>query len=835
MSESCFHCGLPVPAGSRFIAQIDGAPRAMCCAGCQAVAQTIAGGGLSAYYRSRTAAAARQAAQDDEDELALYDLPEVQRDFVREDGPAREATLLLEGITCAACVWLNEQHLARLPGVLLAQINYTTHRALVRWDPARVRLSQILHAVRAIGYRAFPSNSPAAQQARLREHRNALWRIFVAGFGMMQVMMYALPTYLASDGTMSPDIEQLMRWASLVLTLPVILYSSAPVFLGAWRDVRRGRLGMDVPVALGIAVAFAASVHATLAGGGEVYYDSIAMFVFFLLGGRYFEMRARERAAASLEHLDRAIPLAAHRLTRFPAAHDTEDVPAVSLRIGDLVLVKPGEAVPADGVLLEGETETDESLLTGESRPVLRRAGAALVAGAVNRLSPAVMRVERAGDETRVSHIRRLTERAAGERPQLVEVTDRIAGWFVAGVLIVAAVAALAWHAIDPARAMWIAVAVLVVTCPCALSLATPTALAVAVGTLARRGVVATRGHAIETLARVTHVVFDKTGTLTQGTLSLTAVEPTGALDRARVLAPAAALERGSEHPIARALIAAAPAGAPTAAQLRSVAGAGVEGSIDGVSWRLGSASFVGALAGGSPPLPPAPGDATPVWLGSAQGWAARFTLSDVLRPEAARVVHGLQAQGLSVLVLSGDEERCVHGVAAQLGIAAASGALAPEDKHARVRALQAQGAVVAMVGDGVNDAPVLAQAQVSVAMGSGAVLAQSQSDLVLVSGGLDGLREALHTAQRTMRVVRQNLAWAVAYNLVALPLAVAGYVTPWLAGLGMAGSSLLVVANALRLLPGRDAAGATQATGVGEAGRTAAAGAAQPGASAAG
>jgi Cu2+-exporting ATPase len=399
----------------------------------------------------------------------------------------------------------------------------------------------------------------------------------------------------------------------------------------------------------------------------------------------------------------------------------------------------------------------------------------------------------------------------------------------------VAAAAALAWHAIDPARAMWIAVAVLVVTCPCALSLATPTALAVAVGTLARRGVVATRGHAIETLAGVTHVVFDKTGTLTQGTLSLTAVEPTGALDRARVVALAAALERGSEHPIAGALIATAPTGAPTAAQLRSVAGAGVEGSIDDVSWRLGSASFVGALAGGSPPLPPAPGDATPVWLGSAQGWAARFTLSDVLRPEAARVVHGLQAQGLSVLVLSGDEERCVRGVAAQLGIEAASGALAPEDKHARVRALQAQGAVVAMVGDGVNDAPVLAQAQVSVAMGSGAVLAQSQSDLVLVSGGLDGLREALHTAQRTMRVVRQNLAWAVAYNLVALPLAVAGYVTPWLAGLGMAGSSLLVVANALRLLPGRDAAGATHATGVGEAGRTAAAGAAQPGAPAAG
>ncbi len=818
VSESCYHCGLPVPAGAPLFTLIDGVQRPMCCAGCQAVAQTIAGNDLGAYYRSRTAYAARQAAEAARDQFALYDLEPVQRDFVRESGSAREATLLLEGITCAACVWLNERHLARLPGVLSAQINYTTHRATVRWDPGRVKLSQILEAVRAIGYRAFPSSNAAAEQVRSRENRRALWRLFVAGFGMMQVMMYALPAYLAGDGGMSADIGQLMRLASLILTVPVIAYSCAPFFRGAWRDLRARRLGMDVPVALGIAVAFAASTYATLAGRGEVYFDSVTMFVFFLLCGRYLEMRARQKAAASLEHLDRAIPLAAHRLTRFPASYDVEEVPALSLARGDLVLVKPGQTVPADGVLVSGETETDESLLTGESRPAPKSAGSELAAGAVNRLNPAVMRVERAGEATRASHIRRLTERAAAQRPPLVELTDRIAGWFVAAVLLAAAGAALGWAAVDASRALWIAVAVLVVTCPCALSLATPAALAVAVGALARRGVVATRGHAIETLSRVTHVVLDKTGTLTQGRLALTGVHPFGGIERERVLALAAALDRGSEHPIARAVLAAAPAAAtaaPFAATktqamrpveaLRSVAGAGVEALIDGKRWRLGNRGFVGALAGPPPASDAQPGstpaDTTPVWLGGEDGWAARLDFSDALRPEAGAVVAALQRQGKRVLVLSGDDPATVATVAARLGIAEHAGGLSPEAKHARVQALQARGAVVAMVGDGVNDAPVLAQAQLSIAMGSGAVLAQAQADVVLVSGRLDGVLDALRAGRRSMRVVRQNLAWAVAYNVAALPLAIAGYVTPWLAGIGMAGSSLLVVLNALRLI----------------------------------
>ena len=769
------------------------------------MAQTIAGADLDAYYRSRTAFAPGTAVEPDEAQrLRLYDLDSVQAGFVQRDGDVCEVQLMLEGITCSACIWLNEQHLSRLPGVLQAEVNYTTHRARVRWNTTQVRLSEILEAVRAIGYRAFPATLASAEDARRRENRSALWRLFVAGFGMMQVMMYAVPAYMAGDGTMTADIERLMRIASFVLTVPVVFYSAGPFFRGAWRDLRLRRLGMDVPVALGIAVSFVASVTATFGHGGEVYYDSITMFVFFLLGGRYLEMRARQKAAASLEYLDRALPLGAHRLTGYPGSHQAEDVPAVSLRAGDLVLIKPGEAVPADGMLVEGETETDESLLTGESLPVVKRAGAPLVAGAVNRLSPAVMRVERVGEATRASHIRRLTERAAGQRPPIVEITDRIAGWFVACVLLVAAAATFFWFQVDPSRALWIGVAVLVVTCPCALSLATPTALAVSVGSLARRGVVVTRVHAIEALERVTHVVLDKTGTLTQGRLSLTGTMLAEGGTQERALGVASALERGSEHPIAQAIQEAAEhlrIRVPAAAGLHALPGAGVEGVIEGARYRLGNRRYVAQLAGVLPPLAAAQDDSTVVWLGGEGHWLARFNLRDALRPEAREVVEALRAHGKRVLVLSGDEPAAVSSLARSLGIDAFEGAMTPEGKQARVKALQDAGGVVAMIGDGVNDAPVLAQAQLSVAMGSGAVVSQAQSDLVLLSGRLGGLLDALSISRRTLRVVRENLWWATLYNVVALPLAVAGLVTPWLAGIGMAGSSLLVVLNALRLI----------------------------------
>ncbi|MDP1609933.1 MAG: heavy metal translocating P-type ATPase [Sulfuritalea sp.] len=806
--QSCYHCGLPVPAGVDFAVEIGGQRREMCCAGCQAVAQAIVDNGLADYYKHRDAMpeSPREALPQVLADFGLFDHPDVQKNFVRRaEGAAgeheQEAALILEGITCAACVWLNESHVRRQPGVTAIDINYTTRRARVRWDERVTKLSAILEAVAAIGYRAHPYDIRRAEELAQKERKAALWRLFVAGFGMMQVMMYAVPVYLA-DGDMTPDIEQLMRWASLILTLPVILYSAAPFFMSAWRDLKLRRVGMDVPVALGVGAAFAASVWATLTAAGEVYFDSVTMFVFFLLSGRYLEMMARQRAARSVETLARAIPAFATRLAAWPGSTEGEHVAVAELQAGDAVQIKPGETIPADGSVLDGESAADESLLTGESVPVPKRVGDALIGGSVNTASPLVMRVERVGEATRVAAIQRLMERAAAEKPHLVEMADRVAGRFIVALLVLAVTTALAWWWIDPSRALWIFVAVLVVSCPCALSLATPAALTVATGALAARGVLVTRGHAIEALARADRFIFDKTGTLTVGRMELVETIPLRG-DAVRARALAAALERGSEHPIARALAAGVADAGIEIDGLRATTGAGVEGRIEGGLWRLGRPEFVASLHGQDVPAEVraivGAGD-TVIALGDAEGWQAFFRLSDSLRPEAAAMVAKLAAAGVKLSIFSGDAPAAAARVGVALGIADARGGLSPEDKHAALKALQEAGETVAMIGDGVNDAPVLAQAQVSIAMGGGADLARANADVVLLGNDLQALPHGLALARRSLRIVKQNLVWAFAYNLLAIPLAMAGWVTPWMAGIGMSASSLLVVLNALRL-----------------------------------
>lgn len=807
MSVACYHCGLPVPSVLDFRVLIGGQSREMCCAGCQAVAQAIVDGGLVDYYRHRDAmpTSPREALPEVLKDSALFDHPAVQQDFVAPVGAhEREAHLVLEGLTCAACVWLNEQHVARLPGVTAIHINYTTRRARVRWDDRLVRLSQILDAIAAIGYRAHPYDADKAEHLARKERQSALWRLFVAGFGMMQVMMYAVPVYLA-DGDMTPDIEALMRWASLILTLPVVLYSAAPFFQRAVRDLRMRRIGMDVPVALGIGAAFAASLWATLIGAGEVYFDSVTMFVFLLLGGRYLEMMARQKAARGIEAINRAQPALAFRVAD-RATLNGEHVAVAELAVGDVLLVKPGERVPSDGEVVVGQGSVDESLLSGESRPQPKQPGAPLVGGSLNGGSQLLMRVTAVGAATRLAGIQRLMHQAAGERPHLVEVADRYAARFVVALLILAALTALLWWWLEPARALWIFVAVLVVSCPCALSLATPAALAVASATMARRGLLLTRGHVIETLARSTHFVFDKTGTLTEGRPRiLESWARDGDVDSALRLA--AALEQGSEHPLARAFISAvADAALPPLTQRANCTGAGVEACYGETTVRLGHAAYAQALHGQA--MPPVAAD----WLGAgdsvvfmadAQGWRAAFRIGDRLRAGAGEMIAALQAQGIAVSIFSGDDAGVVSRLARALGIADARGNLTPEDKHAAVSALQAAGAVVAMAGDGVNDAPVLAQAQLSIAMGSGTDLARSTADAVLLGDDLLALTDGLRMARKTMRVVRQNLFWAFAYNITAIPLAMFGLVTPWMAGIGMSASSLLVVLNALRLQTG--------------------------------
>lgn len=805
----CYHCGLPIPEETRHYVMIDGASRRMCCMGCEAVAQSIVANDLTDYYRHRDALpeGRREALPAELQDLGLFDHPDFQKSFVRPSGEfEREASLILEGITCAACVWLNEQHVARQAGVTGIEINYATRRARVRWDERKILLSQILGAIQAIGYRAYPYDAERSEQIAARERRSALWRLFVAGFGMMQVMMYALPAYLAGDGDMSPDIAVLLRWASLVLTLPVVLYSAAPFFSRALRDVKLRRLGMDVPVALGVGAAFLASCWATFSGSGEVYFDSVTMFVFFLLCGRYLEMLARQKAIRGVEEMGKVLPAFAERFAAWPGG-DGERVAVSQLVPGDVVRVRPGEVMPADGVVVAGVSEANEALLTGESRPVPKGVGSGVTGGAINIASPLFVRLEHVGDSTRLAAIRRLMERAATERPRVVEQADRVAAWFIVALLVLAAVTAGVWYVVDPSRALWVFVSVLVVSCPCALSLATPAALTVATDALARLGVLVTRGHAIETLARTRHFLFDKTGTLTLGRMALDAVVPGAGVDPAWALAAAAALEQGSEHAIAAGLRGALGAGLILSAEgVVVTTGQGVDGVVEGRHVRIGRPEFVAERVGSRAPqafLSLGETGGTVVVMGEPGAWLAGFRLADTVRADAAHLVGFLRNRGCQIGILSGDGVQAVAEVAKQLAVADFRGGLSPQGKHQALVELQRGGALVAMVGDGVNDAPVLAQAQVSIAMGGGTDLARNQADIVLLREDFGALERGIELAARTLKITRQNLWWALAYNLTAIPLAMFGWVTPWMAGIGMSASSLLVVLNALRLRAG--------------------------------
>ena len=797
--HACFHCGQPVPDGADYHVEIDGSSRGMCCHGCQAVAQAIVDGGLTSFYTHRETPSRKpeDLIPEELQRLELYDQPALQQSFVQsDDSEHKSASLILEGITCAACIWLNERHVNALPGVVDFSVNYSTHRARVRWDDSQIHLSDILKAVTEIGYVAHPFDPGRQEAVQKREKSAALRRLAVAGLGAMQVMMLAIAMYAGDYSGMESGMRTFMRWVSLILTVPVVVYSAAGFFTTAWRDLRRRHLSMDVPVSLAIGGAFAASVWSTVFGGSEVYYDSVCMFAFFLLTSRYLEMGARHRAGEAAEELVKLLPATATRLT---AAG--EQVIAVSeLAPGDRVMVRPGETIPADGTVREGRSSVDESLLTGESLPRPREIGDELVGGSVNVESPLVLTVDRVGEDTLVSAIVRLLDRAQAEKPRIARLADHVAGWFVGVLLIVATLVAAYWAFEAPEHAFAITLSVLVVTCPCALSLATPTAVTAASGALTRLGLLTTRGHALETLAQASHVLFDKTGTLTRGILQLSDVEllAPGRMDRERCLSLAAALESGSEHPVARALVAHVE-DVPAVRDLVAIPGEGMQGEIGGRGYRIGKPAYVAELSGTSY-LAPETSTATQVLLGDDDGLLARFALGDELRGDAPAAIEGLRALGLEVEILSGDAVGAVHRVAEQLGIDQARSGMRPDDKLARVRELQAHGHLVAMIGDGVNDAPVLAGADVSIAMGQGAQLAHASADMVVLSERLEVLAEGVQKARATRRVIKQNLGWAILYNIAAVPLAAAGLVAPWMAAIGMSVSSLVVVFNALRL-----------------------------------
>jgi len=795
----CYHCALPVPAGSRFTAVVLGQSREMCCPGCQAVAEAIVAGGLESYYSHRSEASANPETLPVQlvDELALYDRPDVQAPFVRHDGELSETTLLMEGISCAACAWLIEKHLRSLPAVAEARLNLSNHRLHVRWADSQLPLSQVLSELRHIGYVAHPYQADRAAEQLASENRLALRQLGVAGLLWFQAMMATMATWPEFNIDLSPEMHTILRWVALFLTTPIVFYSCAPFFRGAMRDLRTRHLTMDVSVSLAIGSAYIAGIWTAITGNGELYFDAVGMFALFLLTGRYLERRARERTAAATAQLVNLLPASCLRLT---ADGQSERILLSELRLGDHVLVHPGSVLPADGRIVEGQSSVDESLLTGEYLPQPRQSGDAVTAGTLNVEGALTVEVLALGHDTRLSAIVRLLERAQADKPRLAEIADRAAQWFLLISLILAAAIGLLWWQIDPSRAFWIVLAMLVATCPCALSLATPTALTAATGTLHKLGLLLTRGHVLEGLNQIDTVIFDKTGTLTEGRLVLRSIKTLAKLDADTCLSLAAALENRSEHPIARAF-----GRAPVAAEeVHSQPGLGLEGVVGGQRLRIGQPEFVCTLSTST--IPPMPDDAGQhLLLGDSNGPLAWFILDDRLRDDAFELLQACKARGWKTLLLSGDSSPMVARVAAELGIDEAQGGLRPDDKLAVLQQLHSQGRKVLMLGDGVNDVPVLAAADISVAMGSATDLAKTSADAVLLSNRLQALVHAFSLARRTRRVIIENLLWAGLYNGLMLPFAALGWITPVWAAIGMSVSSLTVVLNALRLtrMPG--------------------------------
>ena len=788
--EHCFHCALPVPTGCNLTVDIEGEHRPVCCPGCKAVAELIRDTGMARYYALREAPDPGTGRPPDEAaEWSVFDSDDMLNAFTEERDGEREVTIYVGGMYCSACSWLIETTMSKQPGISAAEVNPITHRLRLQFRSEQAGLSRYLATLAKLGYQPQPLSPESTTRPEVAEQRTALKRLLVASLGMMQVMMFAVGLYAMDYQGIDAEMQHFLRLVSFFVATPVIFYSARPFFTSAWRGVVGRKPGMDLPVSIAIGSAYAASVFATFTRGEAVWFDSVTMFVFFLTLGRFLEMRARHRSIDRSAALSSALPNTATRIE----GEEQAVVPVSQLVSGDRLLVRPGESIPTDGTLLSGTTSVDEALLTGEPRPQPKSAGAELAAGSINLDGMIEMRVTQTGSDTTLGTISRLSERARYARPAFVTLADRVASYIVVALLVVAGGVAVYWYLNDPDRAFVITLSVLVVTCPCALALATPAAFAAAGSRLSQLRLLVTNGNAIETLSRATTVMFDKTGTLTIGTPRITNVvtsDSTWTEDHCRRIA--AALEHVSTHPLARAF--AMSGKLPKVAHEKVAVGQGVSGEIDGREWRIGNAEFVGTTM---------PGDdntTTHVFLGVGDRVVARFDLDDMLRSDAIATLELLRRLGLKTTLVSGDNPVAVADVARRVGIDDMHAACRPEDKLLLIESAQRRGERVVMVGDGINDAPVLAGADASIAPAHGALLAQTSADIIMLGESLGPVATAVTMSRKTMRIVRQNLAWAIVYNALALPLAAAGFVPPWAAAIGMSASSLVVVLNALRL-----------------------------------
>lgn len=789
MSNSCFHCLESVPNGFSASVIIDDKAQTMCCIGCQAVAQNIVDQGMTDYYKYRTVRAGKveQLVPEQLAFIKSYDNEDIQDEFIATNDSISEVLLSVEGITCAACAWLIEKQLLNLKTVKRVDVNTSTNRAMIQWDKTCTPLSEIITALAKIGYKAYPFQSDIEAQQKQQTAKAYIRRLGVAGLMTMQVMMFAFAMYFGMFSGMDSNFEQYFRWISLVLASPVILYSALPFLTNAINGLKSKQLNMDLPVSLAIFGAYGASCYATFMEVGEVYFESVCMFTFLLLLGKYLEFRARLKASEFTANLQKLLPLTARTIN-----DNGEEliIAAKKLKLNDLVLIKAGETIPADGELVKGKTTVDESMMTGEHQPVTKFIGHNVYAGCVNHDGVIEIKINKIGQNTLLNQIIRLQHNALTKRPKLVEITDKVAQWFIASLLIFASITAIGWYQIAPEHAFWITISVLVATCPCALSLAIPTALTCAVATLTRKGILIKQAHVLETLSQITLFAFDKTGTLTQGKFSLDAVD---ILDKqytkGQILEIAAMLESYSEHPIASAFNEFTPA-QRTFVDVEIHPGLGISAQDDMNHYAIGKSGWFDSKKTNAQAS-----------LYINKQVVARFYFVDKIKKDAKQLVDSLKSQKLTCHMLTGDASDAGQKIAKQLKLNSVQSGCSPQDKQTAVEQWASQNEVVAMVGDGVNDSPVFASAHLSIAMETGADISKNSADVVLLNSDLASIDHLLNVAKQTRRIIKQNLALSLLYNGSILPLAALGLVAPWMAVIGMSASSIIVICNSLRLL----------------------------------
>ena len=794
-ADTCIHCKLPIPQRDLVVDEVDGKELHFCCHGCQGVYRVINGAGLGKFYQQRDW---HQEGVPEGVFDTAFDEALLAGHVVSRNETSAEIALIIEGIRCASCVWLLEKLIEKVQGVDTIRVNYGTHRAQIRFNPKETTPKEIFTNIIRLGYLPHPYTSGAAQRAAAKEQRSLLIRFGTAAFLSMQVMGFSFALYGGYFHGIDPSIRETIQYFAAAVATPVVFYSGWPFFAGAWRSIRNKAPSMDLLITLGVTTAYSYSIYSMLTGG-EVYFDTASMIITLILLGRLFEGSARNRSISGIDKLLRLAPESANLM----AGEAVQVVASTSLKPGDLILVRPGERIPVDGWIHEGKTELDEATISGEPMPVLRQQGDTVLAGTLNLSSSIQLQVEKVAAESFIARMALMVEEAQNRKAPIQSLADKVATLFVPFVTLTAAGTWLFWflHDVQSTAALLNAVSVLIVACPCALGLATPTAVLVASGNAATRGILFRGGDILEITARIGTIAFDKTGTLTLGKPTVEKIIPAPGQSEESLLRIASQVENGSSHPIARGIIdRAKAAGIPIGptSEVETVPGRGLRMVSSEGEILVGSLAFLEECNVEIPAVES--GSLTEVYISLAGLWMGTLLIMDPLREEAASAVGQLQQIGLRIVLLTGDRLATAQEVSSKLAISDFHTNLNPADKTDWIRTHQEAGEKIMMVGDGINDAPALSLADVGCAMAGGTDIALETSDLVLTRGNLGRLYEAIYIARKTLLVIKQNLFWAFAYNLITIPLAASGNLAPVWAALTMASSSVIVVSNSLRL-----------------------------------